>query len=262
MNDTPSLLSRAVKQIRKRRKPRGNDACHLVVGSLKRDTANMDKSELSVLGPYPDRDRWRLVFLEGEARKSVSFVSREEAEDSKRQALARLSAQRSRTCGQVLAEFHEHCTAKGLQPATLRDIQRQLGSFLPLDRPLPSIAPEEAEQLYKTLTQRQTSRGQPIAVDTHQAILRRAKLLFRWAKERGYLTRNPFEAVKPLGRCRTGKPQLRIEEARRFEATALKMAEAGDSGALGVLLMLRLGLRLSEVLHRVARDVDDGGRVL
>ncbi|HRI55280.1 MAG TPA: tyrosine-type recombinase/integrase, partial [Pseudomonadota bacterium] len=38
--------------------------------------------------------------------------------------------------------------------------------------------------------------------------------------------------------------------------------QAGDPLAVGVLLMLLLGLRASEVLQRPVRDVDDGGRVL
>jgi integrase len=69
--------------------------------------------------------------------------------------------------------------------------------------------------------------------------------------------------VTPIGKVRVGKPQLRIDEARRFAETALTLyTEQGDTLALAALMALLLGLRASEVLLRVARDVDDGGRIL
>ena len=42
----------------------------------------------------------------------------------------------------------------------------------------------------------------------------------------------------------------------------MSRAQAGDVPALGALLMMYLGLRQGEVAARVARDIDDGGRVL
>ena len=54
----------------------------------------------------------------------------------------------------------------------------------------------------------------------------------------------------------------RIDEARRFESKAMELAHSGSAPALGALLMLYLGLRQGEVSARVARDIDDDGRVL
>ena len=65
-----------------------------------------------------------------------------------------------------------------------------------------------------------------------------------------------------IGKQSKGKPQLRIDEARKLEALALKRAQGGDTAALGTLLMIYLGLRQGEVAARVARDIDDDGRVL
>ncbi len=226
------------------------------------DNKSVAKSTLSVLGPYRDRDHFRLVLIEGDRRSSLSFSSREEAEQSKRLTLARLSSSSLRTCRQVLEEFCVACRERGLLPATIRDMERILSGFLPMEAPLSSISAHDAAELYRAQSQRLTHRGTPIAAETHHHALRRAKALFRWAVERRYLDRNPFASVKPLGRSNVGKPQLRIDEARRFEATALKMAQDGDSGALAVLLLLRLGMRRSEVMARVARDIDDDGRIL
>jgi integrase len=57
-----------------------------------------------------------------------------------------------------------------------------------------------------------------------------------------------------------GKPQLWSEEARRWVATG--MAEWGESGAIAALVSLLMGMRASEITTRVARDLDDGGRLL
>jgi integrase len=42
----------------------------------------------------------------------------------------------------------------------------------------------------------------------------------------------------------------------------LTLAKGGDVGAVGALLSLTLGLRASEITERVARDLDDDGRLL
>jgi integrase len=59
-----------------------------------------------------------------------------------------------------------------------------------------------------------------------------------------------------------GKPQLRIDEARKLVKLCLKLADENHAGAIGTLTALMLGLRASEVTDRVVRDLDDGGRLL
>ena len=54
---------------------------------------------------------------------------------------------------------------------------------------------------------------------------------------------NPWQKVRRVGKANVGKPQLRIDEARKLEAVAIRRAQNGDVPALGVLLMLYLGLR-------------------
>lgn len=54
------------------------------------------------------------------------------------------------------------------------------------------------------------------------------------------------------------RPQLDV-----FTQTALgHFEEQNDPLALGALLALTMGLRTSEVMNRVVRDLDDGGRYL
>jgi integrase len=69
--------------------------------------------------------------------------------------------------------------------------------------------------------------------------------------------------VRPVGRVNAGKPQLRIDEAQRFVATALDAFDDGDDPlTVGALVALLMGLRASEVLQRRVRDVDRGGEIL
>lgn len=69
--------------------------------------------------------------------------------------------------------------------------------------------------------------------------------------------------MKPVGKVNAGKPQLRIEEARRFTTAAIEyFDETQRPLAIGALLALTMGLRTSEVLDRVVRDLDDGARYL
>ena len=145
-----------------------------------------------VLGPYRERDRWRLIIVEDGGRRSVFF---------------------------------------GLyQQATER------------------ISPKT---------------GEVLSAATHRLDLRLAQGFYCWATSRGYVGASPFRDVNPIGKVNAGKPQLRIEEARRFTSTALGYyEETGHPLAIGALLALTMGLRTSEVLDRVVRDLDDGARYL
>lgn len=78
----------------------------------------------------------------------------------------------------------------------------------------------------------------------------------------GHLRKNPLDGVEPIGRPRTGKPQLRIDEARRWMRKAHELAAQGKPGAVAALMTLLMGLRASEVVNRTVRDLDDQGRLL
>ncbi len=85
--------------------------------------------------------------------------------------------------------------------------------------------------------------------------------MWRWLVEEGWARRNPFDAVQPEGQAKRGKPQLTIDEARLFDAEAVKQAER-DPGAVAALCALELGLRAGEIVTRRVRDLDDGGRIV
>jgi integrase len=98
-------------------------------------------------------------------------------------------------------------------------------------------------------------------VDTHRNILAEAKTFLSWSIGKGYLRSNPLEGVRGTGKRRHGKPQLRIDEARKWQAKALQFAEDGEDGAVAALVTLVMGLRAGEVVS-IVRDLDDEGRLL
>lgn len=101
-----------------------------------------------------------------------------------------------------------------------------------------------------------------VTVDTHRNALAAAKAFGAWCVEQSWLRENPAAVVKPVGQRNRGKPQLRIDEARKLVEVCLRRAERGHEGAVAVLTALLLGLRASEVTDRVVRDLDDGGKLL
>ena len=91
-----------------------------------------------------------------------------------------------------------------------------------LDDEIGSLSPRRAAALYESLTgQTSLKTGHVLSAATHRSDLKIIKLFFSWAVKRGYAGFNPFKDVSPVGKPRTGKLQLRIEEARRFTKTAL-----------------------------------------
>jgi integrase len=100
-----------------------------------------------------------------------------------------------------------------------------------------------------------------LAVDTHRNVLAETKSFLKWCVGRRWLRENPLDGVQGKGRRKHGKPQLRIDEARKWDATAMAMAET-EPGAVAALAALYMGLRASELVERQVRDVDDGCSVL
>lgn len=102
------------------------------------------------------------------------------------------------------------------------------------------------------------------AVDTHRNTLAMAKRFGAWCVKapRAYFASNPLAEIDPIGRRVRGKEQPRVDEARRFLAVCEEHAARGDAGAIAAMTALILGMRASEVVDRVVRDRDDGGRLL
>jgi integrase len=64
------------------------------------------------------------------------------------------------------------------------------------------------------------------------------------------------------GKRKRVKPQLRVDDARKYEARARELADNGDVGAIAALVPLYIGTRAGEVVGRRVRDPDDRGTLL
>jgi integrase len=109
-----------------------------------------------------------------------------------------------------------------------------------------------------------TGDGESIKADTHRNELAETKTFLRWCYEKGWVSKPLYDGldrVKGEGKRNKGKPQLRVDEARSWLDQALELAPE-EPGAVAALCCFLLGMRASEVVSLVARDVDDQGRLL
>jgi integrase len=215
------------------------------------------KKGLRIYGPYKHGGRWRLVVRRGSRTNYEAYDSREIAEAVK----ARLEeAADGLTVADAVDRYIEHKERLGLRETTTDTSRYKLRRLLGLKTggtggPLRALTSQKAELLYKQMIGAS-------AVDTHRNSLGDAKTFGAWLVSEGLAKANPFADVKATGRRRRGKPQLSIDESRRYLRVCLEHARAGDSSALAAALPLLLGPRASEVVLREVRDLDDGGRVL
>ncbi len=218
-----------------------------------------------VSGPYFDANTqtYRVILFDGGKRKSVgSLKSMEEALSIKAEFERNLQAASSIVIDTAIEEFLTDKLKQGLKPSSIETLGYKLRYFLPLDQPVSSFTADQAQQLYEAETVKISRFGRVMCAQTHRKVLGRAKMFFSWAVGRKYVRANPFAAVKPVGKPRAGKDQLRIDEARRLTQVLLSASGKGEEGAIATYTQLVLGLRSSEVLHRQVRDLDDEGRVL
>lgn len=223
----------------------------------------MRRRDSRVLGPYRDGDRWRIVVIEGGRRAARKVASEAEALRLKRELDRELVKTQALTTSEALDRYEQHMLGKGNKPASVAGTIGKLRNALASVDDLAQITPRKAAQLYQRLCTRPSARtGRPLSVDSHRNLLAECKTFGRWAARCKLLPADPFAAIEGVGRRRTGKPQLRIDEARQWCRKALELAEAGDAGAVAALVSLLLALRASEICSIVVRDIDDDGRIL
>lgn len=202
-----------------------------------------------VFGPYPSGGKWRVVCVLDGVRKAQIFASQDQAQAACESLRASMLPSAGRRVAEVLDEYLAEKRRQGLRPLSLRNLDCKLRRYLDPTASLGSLDADAAQALYQAWTG-------TLAVATHRMLLRYVRGFFAWCVERRYLAHSPFAQVKPVGKPRHGKPQLRIDEARRLYRHLLSQAQAGEDAALGLLLLLLLGLRSGEVHALRARDVD------
>lgn len=145
---------------------------------------------------------------------------------------------------------------KGNKP---RSIETTLGRIKRLladsaDWTLPRLTEARCAKLYDELRPQ-------VSVDYHRNALNETRTFLNWclAKPRRWIKRNPLAAVKGEGKRKKGKPQLRIDESRKFIETTKQEAARGDIAGVVGLAALYFGTRITELVSRDVRDLDDDG---
>jgi integrase len=159
--------------------------------------------------------------------------------------------------GTALERYAVYMAYKGNKPGSIATTKYRLRSFFGdvLWQPLRRLDRETCQRLYDRLVATQ-------AVDTHRSSLSEARTFLSWCIRYRYLSMNPVDRIRGVGKRQHGKPQLRINEARSWLAVAKQLASAGYRGAIASMMALLMGMRTSEILRCMARDVDDRGRLL
>jgi integrase len=206
-------------------------------------------SYLSVAGPYRHRARFRvwLTHLDG-TRTYRAF----DTEDEARAAIAATrTIEHPTPLREVLAGYLAHKRAAGLEKSSLITLGHRLRALLgDLGQPVQAWHAPAAWSRIST-TQ---------ATDTQVGILTAGRKFLDWAKVQGHVRDNALAKVEVLGRRRRGKPQLRLDESRRFMAACL--ARATEPGPVAAAVALFMGLRAGEIVSRTVRDLDDNATTL
>jgi integrase len=219
-----------------------------------------------VLGPYRHYKRWRVLLVTGGGEKTLTdYESEEEARQVVRSLRRELAKGGERTIREAREKYEAYMRDdKGNKPRSIEATSWRLGIFFHEDDlPVDDLTPRRCQGYYEALrTRTMPTTKRPLAVDSHRNILAEAKSFLKWCVGKRWIARNPLEEVTGVGRRRHGKAQLRIDEARRWQAKALQFADQGEAGAVAAMMSLVMGMRASEIISRVVRDLDDDGRLL
>jgi integrase len=225
--------------------------------------------ERRILGPYHDGGEIRYVVVNPRAcekedqRRSYTFTSEAEAQGFIEGVRAEWATLDERTVTMALELYLEHLERKGTGEISRTETARRLRLFFSRpERLIAELNKYECSGYYDAFAARRKRDGGPISVDYHRNTLAEARSFLRWCVGQGWMRTNPLDEVKGVGRRESGKDQLTGDEARKLYSWCLARAQAGDEAALGVLMLLLMGLRSSDITKRIVRDVDLDGTVL
>ena len=208
-------------------------------------------------GPYKQGNKWRAVLSPPPSDGTSRYRTFDTKAECQRYIDLHHEERDERTLGQAVTAYLEHLaryggTKKRNRPLKATSVDRARHGLLAIlqlrtgDRPLASLTASAAQKLYK-------ARQQETKVDTHRGDLIYLVSACRWWVEQGWLSANPAADVKPEGERTEGKRTLKVDDARKFLATAL---EEGSPEGLACALLLVLGLRASELADRMVEDVN------
>jgi len=210
-------------------------------------------------GPYRHGERWRLVLIGEDGTQVVeSFGTQDEAEQEKLENSRAIETHQGLTVNSAIDAYETHQRSSGNKPRSIETSRQRVENFLAdyLERPIRSITPSAGERAYEKLRAK-------VSVDTHRNTLNATRTFFKWCacKPRRWVARNPLAEIKGEGKRRKGKAQLRVDESRKFVDKARELAARNEVAGVVAMATLYFGTRITELISRQVRDLDDEGRL-
>jgi integrase len=211
-----------------------------------------------VLGPYAHGRQWRIIVVDerGE-RDSRLYPERRLAEQVIRSVSLDLGLlANSITIEEALILYKRHLLEEkeNKQGSVTTTLHRLRSFFTEPSRYLNDLDHSACKSYYEKI---RTS----TKTDTHRNTLSEARTFIRFCLKHGHIREDVVARVEPVGKRNKGKPQLRLDEGRRWMRVALERAEREPS-AIAAMMALLMGLRATEIVTRVVRDVDNEGTIL
>lgn len=204
-----------------------------------------------VLGPYRDGAGWRVVLYFEDRREDYYFATRAEAERAKAEGRGRLCTESGTVAEALEAFMRSRAKLREKSRTTLRHrLQAILGALL--DEPVLSIGGEEVSDAV-------AGRGAKNRRETVRNEIAVARQMWAWCIRKNLVRRNPWEGIEAIGAEPRKKETLTIDEARKLVNLCLARPGKPEVVALTMVLM---GCRVSEIVEREVRDLDDEGRLL
>ncbi len=227
-----------------------------------------------VSDPIKHRRCWRVKFSDKYVRetgqRSWRSFSPDDYEDPEAEAWKFVNIVRERadagyyTIGQAITDFIAEKKMRGRKPRTLESYkERFMRVFVgeDLDLGVSDIDEALARELWDAYVSRPTRQtGEPPSGATLSGIKINLSTLWRWLRKKKFVEVDVWEEIEILAPINSGKPTLRADEAKKL-LTACVMRPK-ERGALGVAIALTMGLRASEVVGIMPRDIDSEGTIL
>lgn len=216
-------------------------------------------------GPYRHGDRWRVVVVRANGKRDVrSFATEVEARAVLRDALRIVGG--SVPVKDAIEQFEVWLKSTGVKAVTVQTSRERLVRALgPYYSTPVSMIVTQGKAIYDRLRVMEipdVETKRTYSVATQRNTLSVLKRFGGWLVDQGLAKRSPWAGVKPVGKAKRGKPQLRVAESRLLVETCIRELAGGDVMALQPALCILLGLRASEVAGLECRDVDDDGRLV
>ena len=193
-----------------------------------------------VLGPYRHYRKWRVLLVSAGGAKTVTDY---EDEAKARQVVRSLRRELAKGGDRTVLEAREKYEMymrddKGNKLRSIAATAWRLGIFFHEDDLLLDQLTSHALQgLLRRLADASAAEDEAAAgCGLASEHLGGGEVVPWWCVGKKWLARNPLDEVEGVGKRRHGKEQLRIDEARRWQAKAIEFADQGEAGAVAAMM--------------------------